>query len=44
MFDSVNEFLPKVGEKITQVVDTIDTAKGYVASYDADTKVLKYFK
>ena len=44
MFDSVNEFIPQVGEKITQTVDTTDTAKGYVASYDADTKVLKYFK
>ena len=44
MFDQVNEFVPQVGEKITQTVDTTDTAKGYVASYDADTKVLKYFK
>lgn len=44
MFDQVNEFVPQVGEKITQTVDATDTAKGYVASYDADTKVLKYFK
>jgi hypothetical protein len=40
-FSSVNDILPTIGEKITQ----LDTgAVGYVASYDSDTKVLKYFK
>jgi len=38
---------PIVGEKITQVL-TLDNAqkiaKGFVASYDDDTKVLKYFR
>ena len=34
---------PKVGEKIEQVV-TGGKAIGYVASYDQETKVLKYFK
>ena len=38
---------PVIGEKITQVL-TVDNvgkiAKGYVASYDDDTKVLKYFR
>jgi len=42
-FDSVNSFLPEVGEKINQTVST-GIAVGYVASYDSDTKVLKYFR
>lgn len=33
---------PAVGEKITQSV-TGGVAKGYVSSYDSETKVLKYF-
>lgn len=33
---------PTVGEKITQSV-TGGVAKGYVSSYDSETKVLKYF-
>ena len=46
-FSTVNNILPKIGEKITQnVTDGISTriAVGYVASYDSDTKVLKYFR
>ena len=34
---------PGIGEKITQTV-TGGTAKGYIASYDSETKVLKYFQ
>lgn len=41
--NSVNEFLPIVGEKITQTTSN-GIAVGYVASYDSDTKVLKYYK
>jgi len=36
-----NNILPTVGEKISQ---STTGAVGYVASYDYDTKVLKYFK
>jgi len=32
-----------VGERITQTTTGGDIAQGYVASYDKDTKVLKYF-
>jgi hypothetical protein len=40
---------PVIGEKITQVVTNVGivttaVAKGYVASYDSETKVLKYFR
>ena len=35
---------PKVGERITQVLTNGRIAQGYVASYDADTKVMKYFR
>ena len=39
---------PQIGEKITQLLtqspNTGKIAKGYVASYDKDTKVLKYFR
>ena len=34
---------PIIGEEITQTV-TDGTARGYVASYDSETKVLKYFQ
>jgi hypothetical protein len=34
---------PIIGEEITQVVSG-GTARGYVASYDKDTRVLKYFQ
>lgn len=34
---------PVVGDKITQTV-TNGVAKGYVASYDSETKVMKYFR
>ena len=34
---------PVIGEEITQTV-TAGTARGYVASYDRDTRVLKYFQ
>jgi len=40
-FISVNSTLPIIGEKITQFSSG---AVGYVASYDPDTKVLKYFR
>jgi hypothetical protein len=36
--------LPTVGEKIEQTLTNGDKVVGYVASYDRDTKVLKYFK
>jgi len=36
--------LPTVGEKIEQTLTSGDKVVGYVASYDRDTKVLKYFK
>ena len=35
--------VPVIGEKISQDISG-DTAVGYVASYDSETKVLKYFK
>ena len=34
---------PVIGDKITQSV-TGGTAKAYIASYDSETKVLKYFR
>jgi hypothetical protein len=33
-----------IGEKITQIRTDGKVAKGYVASYDSETKVLKYFR
>ena len=41
---SVENTSPTVGNKISQSVPGIGTAVGYVASYDSDTKVLKYYK
>jgi hypothetical protein len=35
---------PVIGEKITQIRTDGKVAKGYVASYDSETKVLKYFR
>ena len=35
---------PTVGETVSQTQSSTDIAKGYVASYDSTTKVLKYFK
>jgi hypothetical protein len=35
---------PIIGQKITQNLANGKVAKGYVASYDAETKVLKYFQ
>ena len=32
---------PQIGETISQVV-TAGTAKGFVAAYDVDTKVIKF--
>ena len=32
------------GDIITQSISGVGTAKGYVASYDSETKVLKYFR
>jgi len=42
-FTTVNDTPPTIGEKITQTVSG-GIAVGYVASYDSDTKVLKYFR
>jgi hypothetical protein len=36
--------LPTIGEKIEQTLSGGEKAVGYVASYDRDTNVLKYFK
>ena len=35
---------PVIGEEITQTRTDTKIAKGYVASYDSETKVLKYFR
>jgi len=35
---------PVIGEKITQEQVGVGIAKGYVASYDSSTKVLKYYR
>lgn len=35
---------PTIGQKITQSIPGIGTARGYVASYDSETKVLKYYR
>ena len=35
---------PTIGQEITQSVPGIGTARGYVASYDSETKVLKYYR
>jgi len=35
---------PIIGEEITQTRQDGNVAKGYVASYDSETKVLKYFR
>jgi hypothetical protein len=46
-FSTVNNIPPTIGEKISQIITSsgITTiAVGYVASYDSDTKVLKYFR
>ena len=51
-FNGLNSFkfssvvgTPKVGEKIEQIVDSGNgRAFGYVASFDQETKVLKYFQ
>tara|TARA_B100000214_G_scaffold375344_1_gene361269 strand:+ start:16472 stop:18076 length:1605 start_codon:yes stop_codon:yes gene_type:complete len=43
MFETVSTVEPSVGERITQTTTSGDIAQGYVASYDKDTKVLKYF-
>ena len=42
-FSSVTTGTPKVGEKIVQTIAG-GKALGYVASYDEETKVLKYFQ
>jgi len=36
--------VPVIGEKISQTVSTNKTASGYVASYDPEVRVLKYFR
>ena len=35
---------PTIGQRITQTQSSTDIAKGYIASYDSDTKVLKYYQ
>jgi hypothetical protein len=35
---------PIIGEEITQTRQDGNVAKGYVASYDSETKILKYFR
>ncbi len=44
IFDTVSGDKPIVGERITQVLSSGRIAQGYVASYDEDTKVMKYFR
>ena len=36
--------IPSIGEKITQTLGSGLKAVGYVASYDAETKVMKYIQ
>ena len=43
IFDTVSGDKPIVGERITQILSSGRIAQGYVASYDEDTKVMKYF-
>jgi len=42
--DDNAEFNPNIGDKITQNIDGVGIAKGYVASYDKDSKILKYYQ
>jgi len=42
--DSAYTGTPNPGETVTQTQSSSSIAKGYVASYDTDTKVLKYFR
>jgi len=42
-FSSVSGTIPTIGDVISQEVSA-GTAHGYVASYDSETKVLKYFQ
>lgn len=42
--DSSYTGTPTVGETVSQTQSETEIAKGYVASYDSSTKVLKYFK
>jgi hypothetical protein len=41
---NTNNEIPSIGEEITQTLSGGRVAKGYVASYDAETKILKYFR
>ncbi len=43
-FSTVSGDEPKVGERITQILASGRIAQAYVASYDKDTKVMKYFR
>jgi hypothetical protein len=43
-FSTTNNEQISIGDKITQAITTGGNAYGYVASYDSETKVLKYFK
>ena len=42
-FDSITG-TPQIGEEINQLLASTQLATGYVASYDKETKVLKYFR
>ena len=43
IFETVSNVKPSIGERITQTLTSGKIAQGYVASYDTETKVLKYF-
>ena len=43
-FTSTNGVTPSIGEKITQTLGSGLKAVGYVASFDAETKVMKYIQ
>jgi len=39
--ENINDY---TGVKITQEISGVGTARGYIASYDTDTKIVKYFQ
>ena len=46
IFDNIadSSVTPKIGERITQILTNGRIAQAYVASYDTETKVMKYFR
>ena len=44
IFSTISSTSPIIGERITQTLSSGRIAQGYVASYDKETKVLKYFR